>query len=195
MPKRPEGVPQDLLRETFARRLDEEATRRGWSDATVAHRTRTHRADCVDGCHHYPISPTTVWKLKHADPPRRIDIDEAAAVAVGCFGYASVDAFLADSPVRPLREAVTQADGAILAAAAAITQAEKQLAALDELLAESDWLARARIAARPVEMAETAAELEAWAGWVADGLGDRLARIADRLRLAADRVREVAEDV
>lgn len=98
MPRRPAGIPAETLAQRFARRVEEEAERRGMSDAGLAKRASVH----------YPMTASTIWKIKNADPPRRVDIDEATAIAVGAFEYASIESFLLDSPLEPFRAAMRE---------------------------------------------------------------------------------------
>ncbi len=83
MPKRPAGG-QYVWRDRFVQRLTDEQTFLGWSDAGLAKRVSAY----------FPMSAATVWKIKMADPPRRIDLDEAMAIS-RAFGYDTVDEFLA----------------------------------------------------------------------------------------------------
>lgn len=94
MPRRPSGIPKETVQLQFAHRVAEEAKRRGWSDASLAARAARN----------YPMTATTIWKIKNADPPRRVDLDEATAIALGAFGYETIEAFLTDSKLIRLRE-------------------------------------------------------------------------------------------
>lgn len=73
MPRRPKALDgrQLPLRDRLVKRLREEQASRGWSDATLS----------AEISKHYPMSPTTVWKLKNAEPPRGVLFDEADAIA------------------------------------------------------------------------------------------------------------------
>lgn len=73
MPRRSKALDgrQLPLRDRLVRRLREEQANRGWSDATLS----------AEISKHYPMSPTTVWKLKNAEPPRGVLFDEADAIA------------------------------------------------------------------------------------------------------------------
>jgi uncharacterized protein YfkK (UPF0435 family) len=63
--------------------MDEEQTLRGWPDASLAKRVSEY----------FPMAPATIWKIKSADPPRRVDLDEGQAIA-RAFGYTSTEDFL-----------------------------------------------------------------------------------------------------
>jgi transcriptional regulator with XRE-family HTH domain len=56
----------------LARRIEYERTRRGMSYEGLA--TRMSRAGC-------PIQPSAIYKIEKGDPPRRITVDELAALA------------------------------------------------------------------------------------------------------------------
>jgi len=63
--------------------MEEEQELRGMSDAGLALRVSEF----------FPMAPATIWKIKAADPPRRIDLDEVQAIA-RAFGYTSTEDFL-----------------------------------------------------------------------------------------------------
>lgn len=163
MPKRPAGMPDDQLRVRFAARLEEEAARRGWSDAAVAHRASAHRpSECVEGCHHYPMSANTIWRIKSAGkkaagPPRRIDIDEAMAIAVGAFGYQTIDGFLADSARDRLSEGAVRLNGELLLATVHLKNAHERAISLRRALDDREVQMSFRSLPQPGEAGRQAA--------------------------------------
>jgi hypothetical protein len=54
----------------FRERMITEMDRRGLTDAGLAQKASKY----------HPMTANTIWKIRNADPPRRIDIDEAQAI-------------------------------------------------------------------------------------------------------------------
>ena len=71
------------LRDHLVFRLRQEQEARGWSDAQMA----------AEISKYYPMNAAAVWKLKNADPPRGVSLDEAQALAIA-LGFDSIDALL-----------------------------------------------------------------------------------------------------
>lgn len=95
MPKRPAGLPEGRMpwRDRFVERMTQWQEARGYSDAGLAGRVSKF----------HPMSAATVWKLKHADPPRGLTIDEAMAI-VAALGFDSVEQLLQSSTVAGVAE-------------------------------------------------------------------------------------------
>ncbi|MEI2718249.1 MAG: hypothetical protein V9E98_14880 [Candidatus Nanopelagicales bacterium] len=91
MPPRRKDIPDASLSAEFAERMAAEQKHRDWSDARLA-----SRASEV-----YPISASTIWKIKYAKPRRRLDLDEADAI-VQAFGYTDVREFVHGTHLRQL---------------------------------------------------------------------------------------------
>ncbi len=89
MPKRPQHAEVAQLANRFRLRMITEQQRRGWSDAQMA------KAISENGV---PMAPATVWKIKNANPPRKVDLDEAQAIAAA-FGVPSLAAFMVEPEV------------------------------------------------------------------------------------------------
>lgn len=181
MPRRPAGIPAETLAQRFARRVEEEAARRGMSDAGLAQRVSAH----------YPMSASTIWKIKNASPPRRVDIDEATAIAVGAFGYRSIEAFLEDSPLR-----VLHGDERKIVALINSTAGELQeLGGLvDQLIAHlEDGAIRDALRSSDVERESLARRFEQVAG-LAQAVSGWAASIARSVSLAGPAIREVIDD-
>lgn len=70
-------------RDRFVARMSELQDARGWSDAGLAERVSRH----------YPMSAATIWKLRNAEPPRGVTLDEALAI-VSAFEFTSLEQFL-----------------------------------------------------------------------------------------------------
>lgn len=83
MPRRASEIPADSMQMRFREQVIALMAREGMNDASLAKRASQH----------YPVSPGTIWKIRNSDPPRRIDIDEAAAIAKA-FGLASIEDML-----------------------------------------------------------------------------------------------------
>lgn len=86
MPRRRKDLPDISLRSTFVARMTEEQQLRGWSDAGLAARASKL----------YPVGASTIWKMKNADPPRRVDLDEADAIGQA-FGFTDAMEFVKSS--------------------------------------------------------------------------------------------------
>lgn len=71
------------LRDQIVVRMTEEQSVQGMSDQGLASRISEY----------YPMSATTVWKLKNSTPPRGVSLDEAHAIA-RAFGFESIERFL-----------------------------------------------------------------------------------------------------
>lgn len=95
MPKRPAGLPDGRMpwRDRFVERMTQWQDARGYSDAGLAERISTY----------HPMSAATVWKLKHAEPPRGVTLDEAMAI-VAALGFDSVEQLLQSSTVAGVAE-------------------------------------------------------------------------------------------
>lgn len=110
MPKRPKALDgrQLPLRDRLVERLREEQANRGWSDARLS----------AEISKHYPMSSTTVWKLKNAEPPRGVLFDEADAIAAA-FDFDTVYEML-------------EANGAVGAVLKQLRETSNYLASQDE---------------------------------------------------------------
>lgn len=110
MPKPVAGLPAENTWETrFLARLEEELAKQGWSD------TRLEGALARVG---YPLPAASIWKIRKGTPRRRINLDDAYAIAQA-LGYASVDEFVSGKDVRAildefadLRDAIRRLDQA-----------------------------------------------------------------------------------
>jgi transcriptional regulator with XRE-family HTH domain len=69
---RPNPLREILGERALARRIAYERERRGWSTEKLSRRM------AEAGC---PIHQSAIWKIEHADPPRRITYDEALGFA------------------------------------------------------------------------------------------------------------------
>jgi len=173
------------MQHRFAQRVEEEATRRGWSDASLAQRISEHRDDCVEGCHHYPMSASTVWKIKNSDPPRRVDLDEANAIARGAFGYDSIEEFLDDSPLLVLRMISRDLVEDVTLVTVLVERIESQLTDLEKELT---------VEGVPAGAGAIAADL-AWMGAALTTIRmfQRLQSSSSRLKSAAQRLEEAGD--
>lgn len=90
MPKRPAHAEGASVALRLRTRLIEEQARRGWSDEGLAKRLEKYGIT---------MAPATVWKIKSASPPRKVDLDEAYAFA-RAFGFDTLDDFLYDDFLR-----------------------------------------------------------------------------------------------
>ena len=104
------GLPDTDTWETrFVARLEDELARRGWSD------TRLETALKGIG---YPLPAATVWKIRKGTPRRRVNLDDAYAIAKA-LGFDNVDEFTSGRDIRQvldgfaeLRDAIRQLDRA-----------------------------------------------------------------------------------
>jgi len=122
MPRRSKNPPEDRdhWRDLFVSRLVEEQERRGFSDAQVAYKAAVY----------VPMAASTVWKIKNAEPARRIDLDEARAIMLA-FDFSSFDEFLAgDEPLSQAEHLALQAQEGLQHSAALNA---KTLAALQQI--------------------------------------------------------------
>lgn len=99
MPKRPTNRRVDT-QGRFRRRLAQEQERAGLSDNALAARLAEPDID-------YPVSGAALWRVKNAEPPRAVNLDEGEAIAAA-FGYDGVADFLAG---RGIPAGVRQAAG------------------------------------------------------------------------------------
>lgn len=136
----------------FRSRLAEEQERQGLTDPALAARVSEH----------YPMTASTVWKIKSADPPRKVDLDEALGIVVA-LGFDSLEDYFTGHgiayAVRGMCEGVL--DG--------LEAADRQVQAAAEILLEL---------ADPTDRGNPA---DAWQG-VADTLTDALRGLSETER-------------
>lgn len=80
-------------RDRFVERMTQWQGARGYSDAGLAERISEY----------HPMSAATVWKLKNADPPRGVTLDEAMAISAA-LGFESIEQLLQSSTVAGVVE-------------------------------------------------------------------------------------------
>lgn len=106
----------------FAERMTEEQDSRGMSDAALA----------KHASHYYPVSASTIWKMKHANPQRRVDIDEGDAIS-RALGYADVHDFLGRRNFRTFVDGLADLERHLDDGAEALQAAAYALAVLESL--------------------------------------------------------------
>lgn len=128
MSKRRPDLPRQSLGTAFATRIAEEQEARGWSDAGLAKRASVF----------YPMSAATIWKIKRAQPPRRVDIDEADAIVRAC-GAANLEEFLQNAEYRRLQSEILHVSEALSQAKRDVHEIRKRLKHLARRRPASVW--------------------------------------------------------
>jgi hypothetical protein len=173
MPKRPEYAQAAPTAQRFRERLAQEQQRQRISDAGLARRVSALGLR---------MTAATVWKIKAGDPPRKVDLDEAHAIA-SALGYESASAMLGDDNGKRCRDLTAAVDRDMLR----LTQPLRETGrALDEFASLSRSLP-------PVDRVRLSAE-------IADSIeraSARVSRFADRHvhRLADGDVRRAMEGI
>lgn len=148
MPKRPERSADASLAIRFRTRLAEEQAQQGMSDAGLAKRVTDL------GC---PMTAATIWKIKSAQPPRKVDLDEAHAIA-SALGYGSLAGMVGGDDDKRCRDLVAAVDRDMRSMVLALHETERlvdQFLGLVHRLPPDDNI---RLRAEMADSIETTAE-------------------------------------